>query len=67
MISPERDASFLQASTAKSKTPKQSDKSDKQEDKNVVDTNIPGGELYYKLRDFLKERLENIAQVSVVK
>jgi hypothetical protein len=59
--SPEREQSLM-----KPKPKKQSDKNDAQADKKEVDTNIPGGELYFMLKDFLKVRLEKIAEVRYI-
>ncbi len=59
----EREQNLLKA-----KPTKKSDKNDGQADKKEVDTNIPGGKLYFMVKDFLKERLEKKkAEVSAIK
>jgi len=62
--SSEYNDNFLQAQLNWSKHTKKSDKNFKQTDDNGVDTNIPGGELYFNVKRFFKEYLENIATVN---
>jgi len=53
---------------SKAERTEKSDTNDDQADKNEVDTNIPGGELYFMLKACLKELLEKkIAKVSAMK
>ncbi len=67
LTSRERGDAMLQAKAVKPQITNESDKSDNQADKKEVDTNIPGGELYFMLKDFLKQRLAKIAEVSAIK
>jgi hypothetical protein len=62
--SSEFNDNFLQAKLNWPKLTKESDKNVKQTDDNEVDTNIPGGELYFNVKKFFKEYLENIAAVN---
>jgi len=62
--SSEYNDNYVQAKLNWSKLTKESDKNVKQTDDNEVNTNIPGGELYFHVKNFFKEYLENIATVN---
>jgi len=58
--SSEYSENLLQASLNRPKRTNESDKTDDDQ----IDFNIPGGELYFRTKQFFKDHLEKIAKVN---
>ncbi|UJR37529.1 hypothetical protein I4U23_030231 [Adineta vaga] len=62
-ISSERDNAILQGAREKTEAEKNASIKDKKDNENVEsEKKLPGGELYYYLKDYCRQRLEKIAE-----